>query len=207
MKRYVIITNIWGKKVYLPTGNLIDVFKEEREEFDTLQELNDYIKLFEEVCSYYEVPNRKIEKENGYYGRKTYKYEFTNTNQRLYGYIVGDSKTLSVLKWGGICMKNISKQTDGRKIKDMLFRGPDEIPKNYKWAPGEYEGWLQYRWGDGKNAIDYQEPKKAKKITEEEEFDHEIMVEEENEAYHRSIEEAFLKDEVKEKLQRIINRW
>jgi len=207
MKRYVIITNIWGKKVYLPTGKLLDVFKEEREEFDTLEEVNEYIKLFEDVCSYYEIPGKKIEREYGTYGRKSYKYEFTNTNQRLYGYIVGDSKTLSVLKWGGICMLNISKTTDGRKIKDMLFRGPDEIPKDYKWDAGEYEGWLQYRWGDGKNAIDYQEPRKAKKITEEEEFDHEIMVEEENEAYHRSIEEAFLKDEVKEKLKRIIDRW
>ena len=207
MKRYVIITNIWGKKVYIPTGKLLDVFKEEREEFDTIEEVNEYIKLFEDVCSYYEIPEKKIEREYGTYGRKSYKYEFTNTNQRLYGYIVGDSKTLSVLKWGGICMLNISKTTDGRKIKDMLFRGPDEIPKDYKWDAGEYEGWLQYRWGDGKNAIDYQEPRKAKKITEAEEFDHEIMVEEENEAYHRSIEEAFLKDEVKEKLKRIIDRW
>jgi len=49
---------------------------------------------------------------------------------------------------------------DNRKIdpnspysRDILFRGDDEIPKDYKWDKGEYEGWLQYRWGDRKNAI------------------------------------------------------
>ena len=37
---------------------------------------------------------------------------------------------------------------------DFFFRGPSEIPENYKWDTGEYEGWLQFRWGDGKNAIE-----------------------------------------------------
>ena len=36
---------------------------------------------------------------------------------------------------------------------DFFFRGPSEIPPDYKWDIGEYEGWLQFRWGDGKNAI------------------------------------------------------
>ena len=36
---------------------------------------------------------------------------------------------------------------------DFFFRGPSEIPPDYKWDEGEYEGWLQFRWGDGKNAI------------------------------------------------------
>ena len=36
----------------------------------------------------------------------------------------------------------------------MLFRGKDEIPEDYKWDVGEYEGWLQYRWGNGLNAIE-----------------------------------------------------
>jgi len=37
---------------------------------------------------------------------------------------------------------------------DFFFRGPSEIPEDYKWDTGEYEGWLQFRWGDGKNAIE-----------------------------------------------------
>lgn len=38
---------------------------------------------------------------------------------------------------------------------DFFFRSPGEIPEDYKWDVGEYEGWLQYRWGDGLNKIDY----------------------------------------------------
>lgn len=36
---------------------------------------------------------------------------------------------------------------------DFFFRGPNEVPPDYKWDDGEYDGWLQFRWGDGKNAI------------------------------------------------------
>ena len=39
------------------------------------------------------------------------------------------------------------------RMLDEFFRGENEIPKNYVFDTGEYEGWLQYRWGDGKNAI------------------------------------------------------
>lgn len=43
---------------------------------------------------------------------------------------------------------------------DFFFRGPYEVPEDYKWDTGEYEGWLQFRWGDGKNAIIYGEEQK-----------------------------------------------
>lgn len=55
-------------------------------------------------------------------------------------------------------------------LKDYFFRKKDEVPNSYSWDYGEYEGWLQYRWGDGKNALDYQAPKinkVEKKIVEE----------------------------------------
>ena len=57
--------------------------------------------------------------------------------------------------------------------KDKYFRRPDEIPENYKWDLGEYDGWLRYRWGDGKNAIGYKEPCQKPKRN------HEPMTEEE----------------------------
>ncbi|WQJ53607.1 MAG: hypothetical protein [Wendovervirus sonii] len=41
------------------------------------------------------------------------------------------------------------------KMKDDFFRKDGEIPDGYEWADGEYDGWLQYRWGDGKNAVRY----------------------------------------------------
>lgn len=46
--------------------------------------------------------------------------------------------------------------TWGDKLEelDFFFRGPSEVPEDYKWDTGEYEGWLQFRWGDGKNAIE-----------------------------------------------------
>lgn len=40
------------------------------------------------------------------------------------------------------------------KMYDDHFRKPGEIPDGYEFDSGEYEGWLQYRWGDGKNAIE-----------------------------------------------------
>jgi len=60
----------------------------------------------------------------------------------------------------------IDKKTNGNLVKDVLFRKPGEIPADYKWDEGEYEGWLIYRWGDGSNAI---KPK-----AKEETFDTEI---------------------------------
>ena len=47
------------------------------------------------------------------------------------------------------------------KNHDYFLRGVNEIPEDYEFDyNAEYEGWLQYRWGNGKNAVDYVEPKK-----------------------------------------------
>ena len=46
-------------------------------------------------------------------------------------------------------------------MKDFYLRGVDEIPIDYKFeCYSEYEGWLQYRWGNRMNAVDYVAPKK-----------------------------------------------
>lgn len=50
-------------------------------------------------------------------------------------------------------------------LRDYFFRGDNEIPKDYKWDDGEYEGWLQFRWGNGKNSLTYIEPPKPQKET------------------------------------------
>ena len=54
------------------------------------------------------------------------------------------------------------------KFLDKYFRKPGEVPEKYEWDNGEYKGWLQFRWGDGKNAIGYEEPEKPKVIKEKE---------------------------------------
>jgi hypothetical protein len=73
-----------------------------------------------------------------------------------------------LLKVGGSGMYISYLHTLGKKEFDLqwtdrFFREPNEIPDDYDWDdPEEYDGWLQYRWGDGKNSLTYQEPPKPK---------------------------------------------
>lgn len=154
MKKYVVITNVWGKK-YNNHGYFVDTFKEEREYFDTMDEVNEYVSLFENICSDYKIPTCCAWNDET-------SYTFKDPDEHLWGYVIGNTEKLSIVKWGGIKMYNIKKSTKKLYLRDYVFRGPDEIPENYKWDEGEYEGWLQFRWGDGKNAVGYVE-KKAKK--------------------------------------------
>ncbi len=206
MKKYIVLTNIWGKKRSIYFGKLMDVFKEEKEEFDTMEEVNEYVSLFEGVCSQYEMPEKK---QNEYRGReivkdklgRNYHYEFTNDDQRLWGYVIADTENLSIVRWGGIEMMNINKRMNKLELKDRLFRGPDEIPNNYKWDNGEYAGWLQFRWGDGKNAIGYVEPKKEIKEKDDE------VIELDDYSFTDEIEQEFLDKEEKERLKILQERW
>ena len=193
MKKYLVITNIWGKKA----------FKEEREYFDTKEGANEYIALFEELGKTYDVPSKECKKP---YGQKKYDfYNFKTPDERVWGWVLGDTETCTALKWGGIAMYNISKKDNALRIKDYLFRGKDEIPKDYEWDDGEYEGWLQFRWGDGKNAIDYVEPEKPAKPKEEEYIDKEEW--ENGIEDYDEIEDSFIKHEDKEKLKILAERW
>ena len=114
------------------------------------------------------------------------------------------------MKFGGYKLKDYNSSTDKRLLMDMLFRLPDEVPKNYVWHDGEYEGWLQFRWGDGKNAIGYVEPEKPKKVVKEEEVfseDYDNLYIDNKDREYDEIENTFLKDEDREKLKRILNKW
>jgi hypothetical protein len=91
-------------------------------------------------------------------------------------------------------------------IKDYLFRGEDEIPADYKWDDGEYEGWLQFRWGDGTNAVGYVKPESTKKNESIDEPDDAYDGEPFN-TNDEEIENSFLREEDKEKLKRLEDRW
>lgn len=220
MKKYLVVTNLWGKKKRSFWAELSDVFREEREEFDTKQEAEEYISLFEAFCKTYDKPEikEKCGKNDIFPNRIFYKFE--KPTERAWGYVLGDTETCMPIRWGGMSMYNISKKDDILRIKDYLFRGKDEIPQNYKWDNGEYEGWLQFRWGDRKNAIDYVEPPKKKHI--------EDIAEDHSEAYERinremderqrwreehpdewaeEIEKAVREHEERERLKIIGNRW
>lgn len=131
-KRYMVIFDIWTDRT----------FSEEKNEFDTEKEWKEYVSL---INSIYENAEPSYDR----YGKK-----------KEWGYVVLDFVTENILKWSstGKIFK-ASKVRNKLELKDIFFRGENEIPKNYQWDDGEYEGWLQYRWGDGKNAIDYEERK------------------------------------------------
>ena len=218
MKRYIVVTNVWGKKWNIFHTGLKDYIKEEREEFDTIEEVNDYVNLFEGVY--------KDTKDS-----PSFKEPF-----EMWGYVVGDTNQFKFVKWGGTGMKHMSKGVRGnsKRIvkpvphsnmklgevfsytfhnfdsrmnnlynKDYIFRGKDEISANYRWDDGEYEGWLQFRWGDGANAIGYVKSLKEKKHEPVDNFNDETITEYEDE----EIENSFMREEDKEKLKRLMDRW
>ena len=218
MKRYIVVTNVWGKKWNIFHTGLKDYINEEREELDTMEEVNDYVNLFEGV---YKDTNDKPSLKEPF---------------EVWGYVVGDTNQFKFVKWGGTGMKHISKGVRGncKKLvkpvpfsnvkfgeafhyafhnfdsrmnslynKDYVFRGKDEIPVNYRWDNGEYEGWLQFRWGDGTNAVGYVKENKSKKHDPIDELNDELI----NEYRDEEIENSFLKEEDKEKLKRLADRW
>lgn len=164
-KRYRVIFSIWGH-----------VLSDSVTDYDTLEEVKEETRLLKEF--YLPTPKPKFNKERGC---------ISFTEGSYWGYIVVDYEKEQVLeiyndgariydnvtkKPNGLYSKSqviIDKKTNGNLVKDILFRKPGEIPADYKWDEGEYEGWLIYRWGDGSNAIGYKKPK-----AKEEVFDTEI---------------------------------
>ena len=194
MKRYVIVTNIWGRVA----------FKEEKEQFDTKEELDEYIKLFEGVCSQYQEPEINLKT-----GARKWN-SFNEKNERYWGYVCGDSQKRKVLKWGGKGLQNINKNSNILRIYDYIFREEGEIPKDYKWDNGEYEGWLQYRWGDGKNAVGYVEkkkPKSEKKVNESINEPINEPIDDFNDDFAEELEEKYDKYEESERIKLLEDRW
>ena len=227
MKKYIVVTNIWGVKRNI-FGVMKDYFDEEREYFDTMDEVNEYVTLFENVCQNINVPSKEWSCS---YANSNLNNFFKDEKERLWGYVIGDTEKLEVINWGGHCLKDVNKSyTKSRSkfsnytetltydlnkliIKDYLFRGDDEIPKDYKWDYGEYFGWLQFRWGDGKNAVEYVAPPKQKKVVEpimvqDEETEVTEWVEEKhNDDFADQIEDAYKKIEDRERAKLLIDRW
>lgn len=149
-KSYVLVFEVWDDKKWIRNVN----------EFDTLDEVMEEAKLIN--IYYQDTPKpTRVYKEDGYhrrYGKKEYETVFEN-GAKYWGYIIIDYDKNQIIK---IAHDGLEQ---GKKInlymKDYFLRGVDEIPEDYKFeCIVEYEGWLQYRWGDGKNAVGYVEPKK-----------------------------------------------
>ena len=157
-KRYVLIFNKWQDYV----NDCLSV-----SEYDTLDEVKEEISLINKF--YHDTPRPKFvtTKYSRYRKKRDVQFE---ENTFFWGFIVLDFEKCKCIEVGhdGICIG--SKSNNINRVKnfslanaDYFFRKDDEIPQDYKWDDGEYEGWLQFRWGDGKNAIGYVEPEVQKK--------------------------------------------
>lgn len=138
--------------------------------FDTLEEAMEEAKLINIMYSDTPKPQKVYVEEGGKYKsdkwyHNGYNLDFSN-GAYFWGYVILDMinnkivKVVNNVKHFGYTIDNKPSLT----ITDILFRREDEIPSDYIWDKrGEYEGWLQFRWGDGKNAIGYvEEPKKER---------------------------------------------
>jgi len=138
--------------------------------FETLDEAMEEAKLINEMYCNTPKPEKKyVERGGRYKGKKwyhdSYNLDYSN-GAYFWGYMVLDMinkkiiKLVNTVKHCGFTFEN--------KITlaniDVLFRDENEISDDYIWdMRGEYEGWLQFRWGDKKNALDYVEPPKKER--------------------------------------------
>lgn len=203
MKRYVLITNVWGRVPDKYQGwnykNLSSnklVIDKERTEFDTMDEVKEHLALFQEYCSTF----TKAARKDRYLCKKGEWWEFDSPNTKAWGWLLGDRETMNMV-WGGEKLYNYDSRTDKRVLKDILFRGPDEVPEGYKWDSGEYEGWLQFRWGDGKNAVGYVEKNTSKNTT------HHNESLDDYEDWEDSVEDEYIRKETKELEKKLEDRW
>ena len=186
-KRYVLLFNEWwrqNRRGHDYTWH----FNPSWHEYDTLEEAMEEVKLINEVYSPQLIPfSEKVPHDDFWDDGEG---DITNGG-KWWGYALLDYEREKVVKSGGkgylraTHMKPVTmKSNKDLYFLDEYFCGPSEVPKDYDWDDGEYEGWLQFRWGDGKNAIGYTEPKKGKPVDkpeaiEEPEVEEEDLVEEE----------------------------
>ena len=175
-KRFMLIFNIWTNRF----------FQEEKQEFDTEQECKEYAHL---INSVYENTKPTFDR----FG-----------TQNKWGYVMLDFEKERIVGWSknGEIYK-FRKSDNALSLKDDFFRKENEIPKDYKWDVGEYKGWLQYRWGDGKNAIDYKKPSN-KKIQLPEEIKNDKSLKRTNED---DIQDKFDDEIIKDVYKRKVERW
>lgn len=157
--RFLLITSAWNDK-----GSQW----REAEWLDTEEECNMAIQMFNDLFKDTPSPVLMKNKYPQYYRPWTGEYAgcyLYEDGALFHGFMVLDYENETLAKSGGKGVFGVPWDYKSHKLefKDRWFRKKGEIPKNYVWANGEYEGWLQFRWGDGKNAIDYVEPKKGPK--------------------------------------------
>lgn len=160
-KRYRVELHTWGKN-----WNGKDYFKTDITKFDDIKEVEDFVKLIDEIYSGIIRPDVN---ESYKYRKKAPKYCKSNEENYIYdenhfwwGYAVLDYKNEKVIMQGGVGLYDFWNPMKSLAILDRYFRKEGEVPKSYVWDINEYEGWLRFRWGDGENAIDKVKARRAK---------------------------------------------
>ena len=160
-KRYRVELHTWGKN-----WNEKDYFKTDITKFDDIKEVEDFVKLIDEIYSGITRPDVN---ESYKYRKKAPKYCKSNEENYIYdenhfwwGYAVLDYKNEKVIMQGGVGLYDFWNPMKSLAILDRYFRKEGEVPKDYVWDINEYEGWLRFRWGDGENAIDKVKARRAK---------------------------------------------
>lgn len=178
-KRFVVYSYSWWWPEYEQKhhGNGIadpySAYKtNEYAEFDTIDEANEFIKYSQEIYKDVEKPifikKHWVDRVTGkkqtdwpYGGIKDYDeianhYECDDGKRKFIGYLIFDYLDEVIVKMVGDKHPDFIYKSDYSRLEalDYLFRKPGEIPEDYEWDSGEYDGWLQFRWGNGLNAID-----------------------------------------------------
>lgn len=160
-KRYRVELQIWGKN-----WDGKEYFKTDITKFDDIKEVEDFVKLIDEIYSDIIRPDVN---ESYKYRKKAPKYCKSNKENYIYdenhfwwGYAVLDYKNEKVIMQGGVGLYDFWNPMKSLAILDRYFRKEGEVPKDYVWDINEYEGWLRFRWGDGENAIDKVKARRAK---------------------------------------------
>ena len=189
-KRYRVELHTWGKN-----WNGKDYFKADITKFDDIKEVKDFVKLIDEIYSGITRPDVN---ESYKYRKKAPKHCKSNEENYIYdenhfwwGYVLMDFEEEKCVRYGGLSIKGYLNPTKSLALKNKYFLKDGEIPKDYVWDGNEeYEGWLQYRWGNGENAIEKVRKRKAKeKELADIEYQKKKLEKAEEEEYLRQVEE------------------
>jgi hypothetical protein len=193
---YVVIFNLWDNK-----------FIQQINDYATLEEALEEAKLINIYYADTPKPIRLKDHYKSWSGRSSNEpiYGYSNGG-KFWGFIVIDYNKNEIVKIGHDGLKKFGKKIT-LNMKDYFLRDANEIPENYQFDMGEYDGWLQYRWGDGKNAVDYVEPKKEKKNKIEIDFETGDLSSFPTNYNTELIESKFEDLLSKETKQRLLDRW
>ena len=186
-KRYVVYSYSWWwpecdeKRDYIWIHDNLAFKTNEYAEFDTLDEVNEFISYSQEVYKDVEKPilikeyllDKNTNKKYSWGDHKPAgcivvrdHYDCAEGKRKFIGYLIFDYQDSKIVNMVGDKHPDFKNYKKDLELLDILFRKPGEIPEDYKWDNGEYEGWLQFRWGNGLNAIEKEDEINLKKKEE-----------------------------------------